>query len=740
MGEAPRSHKKERCPIQPTRLGSARITPGGAFPVASVGTWIVEYTVGRYGIDDGGAILICWPTADDGSEPQLDDPAATGYVTVCSTGDVRLLVRFQTDYWVRPWDRALIVKVRDGSLAEGDHITITLGDTSAGSPGWRLQSFPDRRRTFAVLVDAFGTKEFYWLPEEPHIEVVPGPAASVEVVLPSTATAGEEVAGRVRVRDSFGNPVRGPCGRAKIRSDGPGAAGLPAEVDVQVGVASFGPVRFAEPGVRRLRVRLGEMTGESNPAEVRRAEAGGHQLFWADMHGQTRETVGTGTVSEYFQFARDRALIDVCAWQGNDFQVTDDLWREVQEETAAFHQPGRFITYLGYEWSGLTPAGGDHNVIYLNDGEPIHRSSHWQVHDGSDASGDRYPIPELWREFRGRDDVLIISHVGGRHANLALADGEFPHLVEVHSHHGTFEWIADEAMRRGLTVGFVAQSDDHTGRPGLSAPLYPVARGFVTFDTPGGYTGVWAPELTREAVWRALKARHCFGTTGRRTILEFGAGEAMMGDVLPWQAETPLEFSARALADGAAIMDFEIRRGTEVAYRHRWPEDERSPWIRIQWSGVRVRSRVKNTDWDGRIAADGGRIEDFRPYALDQPGQGVRRVSDTELAVVSATSGDIDGVLLRVSDLRTRLTFESGPATVSVTAVEITPQPRVFRAGGVNQEVLVSRIDPDARERKIDVAWSDVPPASGRQAYWVRLVQTDGGMAWSSPIFVDTRG
>jgi hypothetical protein len=740
--DPPRPTRVQPCPVDAAWLGSATVDPGGAFAVATLGTRTVEHTVGRYGLDDGGQVMLCIPTADDACEPQFDDASGLGYVTVAAQrpsgepADARLQARYQRDFWVRPWDRAIVVKVRDGSLAEGDRLRIVLGDTSGGSPGWRLQSFPQREHLLPVLVDPFGTKEFHWLPAEPMIEIVPGPPARADVVLPTRAAAGEPVRGHVRFCDACWNPVRTAAGRARLTCGRP-VDGLPLEVDCADGITAFGPLTFPEPGVYRIEVAGAALRGVSNPVDVRPADEPERRVLWADMHGQTRETVGTGTVAEYFSYARDRALIDVCAWQGNDFQVTDALWREVQAETRRFHQPGRFVTFLGYEWSGLTPAGGDHNILYLRDDQPIHRSSHWQVHDGSDTSSDRYPIGELWRQFAGRDDVLAVGHVGGRYCNLALAEGGFPQLVEIHSHHGTFEWMAGEAIRRGLTVGFVAQSDDHTGRPGLSAPLHPVSRGFVTFDTFGGYTGIWADALTREAVWQALRARHCYATTGRRTLVELNAAGAMMGDVLRWSRSKPLPFRARVVADGAPLLDLELRRDLDVACRQRWPDDEAAPWIRVEWSGVRVRSRTKNADWDGRIRADGGRILEFRPYAFDQPGQGITRAGPAELAVISSTSGDVDGVMLRLDSPDARVTFESASATVSFRAEEITPEPRVFPAGGVNRQVRVSRTAPQVRAHEALLRWAEQSPAAGRHAYWLRAVQADGHMAWSSPLYVE---
>ena len=729
--------RNQPCPVDPEWLGAAGVSPQGRFPVSMLGTWTVTYRAGRYGVDDGGAILLT-ARIDDASTPQLDDPAATGYVTVATTGQVRLDTRYQPGFWVRPWSQAIVVTVRDGSLAEGDTVTITLGDTSGGSAGWRLQSFPERRHRFAVLVDAFGTGEFYPLPDQPAIEIVPGDAAAVEVILPSRVRAGEPVRGHVRVCDRHGNPVRGRGGRAAVSCDG-GADGLPAEVELDDGVTPFGPVTFRRPGVVRLTVSCRGMTGRSDPVEVCPGAKAPLALYWADMHGQTEETVGTGTVAEYFDFARRKALLDVAAWQGNDFQITDALWREVQRRTADAHEPGAFVTFLGYEWSGLTPAGGDHNILFLRDDAQIHRSSHWQIHDGSDASTDRYPITDLWREFRDRDDVLAVAHVGGRYANLDLAAGQFPNLVEIHSHHGTFEWLAEDAMRRGLCVGFVGQSDDHTGRPGLSAPLQPMSRTFVTFDVAGGYTGLFAEQLTREAVWRALKARHCYATTGRRILLDVRAAGAMMGDVVEWPCGKPLEVAIRAAGHGAAIWDLEVRRDDSVVHRHGWPGDETSPWLRIEWSGVRTRSRNKVANWSGRLVVPNAAIEEFIPYAFDQEGQGVVRIDRHTLGVVSTTSGDIDGVLLRLSSSASRLVFESASGTVEFPAGGALREPMSHDVGVVNQRVAVSRMRPELRSDDLSAAWSDTVDRPGRRAYWVKVVQADGHMAWSSPIFVDFR-
>src|SRR4029453_1544466 len=113
----------------------------------------------------------------------------------------------------------------------------------------------------------------------------------------------------------------------------------------------------------------------------------------------------------------------------------------------------------------------------------LHRSGHWQIYDRSDETEDRFPVTELYREFAGRDDVILIPHVGGRYADLQnFFDGSLMPLVEIASCWGVFEWFAGDAFEQGKIFGLSAGSDDHTARPGMShAP-----RGH--FATGGGLT------------------------------------------------------------------------------------------------------------------------------------------------------------------------------------------------------------------------------------------------------------
>lgn len=709
------------------QLGTVAIEPDGVFPVSTSGTWTLKYTVGELGIDDGGGIIVVQRPMADAEPLQCDRPDDNGYVTARTDGEAALRVSFQRRYWIRPCKDAIVVGVYDGSLSKGDEISITIGDRSQGGGGWAIQTFPETSHTFHLLVDAFGTREYYPIAQSPAIRIVPGPAVNIDAVVPSRCRPGDSINLKIRVTDAWHNPLDDFTGMVKVNTDQ-----WEKTFNLSRGVQDVGEIKFDTEGIHRLELACQEkkLSGQSNPILVFDEAA---NMFWADMHGQTEATVGTGTVEEYFTFARDKALIDICAWQGNDFQVTDELWQEVCRETKAFNEPEKFVTFLGYEWSGLTPAGGDHNVLYLKDDQPIHRSSHWQIHDGSSDDDDCYPLSALWETFDKRDDVMAIAHVGGRYANLDFWSEKFSGLIEVHSHHGTFEWLMREAIDRGLVFGVVGQSDDHSGRVGLSGPLRPLSRDFATFNVFGGLTGIYCERLDRKTIWQALRDRHCYATSGARMILDVRSEDAVMGDII--SRDGPMEIKAQAVGT-KPLLDLELYRDCEVIYRHHLAEDSTDNWIRIEWSGVRIRSRNKIADWPITIKVKGATISDYQPYGFRQIDENVAQPDPSRLKITSRTSGDIRGVFIKLSDPGATITFDSPHVCKDIQAEVLTNEPLSVDAGGVNLAVRFSIQTPDPRPMEASFTFRDDPPPSPKHAYWVKAVQIDGHTAWSSPIFL----
>jgi len=56
-----------------------------------------------------------------------------------------------------------------------------------------------------------------------------------------------------------------------------------------------------------------------------------------------------------------------------------------------------------------------------------------------------------------------------------------------------------------------------------------VRKGYPPTAYKPGLLGVWATELTREAIWYALFARRCYATTGARMVVAFTVNGHPMG-------------------------------------------------------------------------------------------------------------------------------------------------------------------------------------------------------------------
>ena len=720
--------------VEVPTYGWATIEPDGEVIAGSMGTWTLSYTVGYHGMDDSARILIARRLASNWGVPQFDRPGEAEYTTAWTSGQARLRLHWDTDVYVRPWKRALVVDVREGALWPGEVVKITFGDTTGGGPGSRAQTFREETYEFRVAVDPFGNGVFELVPDPPELRIIGGPAERLVVRAPSEVVVGEPFAVTVVAEDRFGNPSDGYQSTVELSIEGMGI-GLQRHTFrlAERGAHRFDGLVLPEPGVFRLAAREvpGELAATSNPI-VCAASPLPVRLFWGDIHGQTESTVGTGTVEEYLAFGRDVGALDVVSHCANDLRVTAEHWQETKEMVRQFHEPGRYVTFLAYEWSGPTPGGGDHNVYYLGDDGPLHRSSHGQVADKSDIDTDRYPISQLHDELRGRNDVTIIPHIGGRHANLDFYDPDHSPVIEIASVHGVFEWFAEDALQRGLRVGFICSSDDHSGRQGAA---YPTGTD-IHFGMRGGLVGIYARELTRKAVWDALWARRCYGTTGERIILRVSADGQPMGSDLTVRQPPAIEVEVLGTAPLETV---ELRRGTEVVYAHPLvlPLPDERPLLKVVWEGAERKWRKRPTTWHGSLRLEGGCILMAETFAFDSPDQGIVELDEGQVRWLSSTAGDPDGLFLDLDAPETaEVFFETGPATFSFLLSDLAEGPLVVEAGGLGRRVTAAWVPRGPRPTTASFAYQDEGLAPGIHAYWLRVIQRDGAMAWSSPIYV----
>ena len=707
------------------RLGKVRLDPPGPVVAGCFGTWTIELTVGSLGIDEGGTIKLAQRYASDWQRPQFDRPTEPGYTTVRTTGEAKLAPRFEWKGHVRPWMKCLTIDVYDGTLAPGDLVTIVLGDRSQGSPGIRAQTFVESRHELRLLVDPTNACVVERLPSSPVFPVVAGETVELVAIVPTRATVGEPVEVFVKGQDRWGNPT--PC---------PDALHLAWEGDGEVTIEGR-RLMFMAPGTGSVLASAGGLEGRSNPVTCH-ARPSVFGRYWGDLHAQTETTIGTGSDEEYFQFGREVARLDFTSHQGNDFQVTDQSWQKLQEVVHRFHEDGRFVVFPGYEWSGNTSGGGDRNVIYRAEGAPIFRSSHWQVPAvPEDDRSPAHPASVLFERLHrhvGADNAIVAAHVGGRYADVRqFHDADLCRLVEVASCWGVFEWLLWDALDAGQIVGVVCNSDGHKGRPGAEGP------GAGEFGIAGGLTCVLARELTRDAVFDALRERRCYGTTGPRIDLSFQVDRQPMGSLLEVDGDVTASASVEATGPIESLTLLRGRETVAVVHPPAFDDLASSRRIRARWEGARIRGRGRRVTWSGAICVEGTKIEQARTFAFDSAADGITEQTDREVRFRSQTTGDADGIDLWLDQTeRGRIAFDSPVGRCQANLEELAPQ-RTWSFGGMDMRVTIQRYPEQVTERALSLSSALSPPTGQRTPYLVKATQVDGHMAWSSPVYVTRR-
>ena len=739
----------------PVLYGHAQVNPQGCFEVRSYQTFTLTYTVGRFGLDDTGAIRVVFRAMGDTGRMQTNDPAGDNYVTASASNGVTLSVNYAgRGMSARPRWKSLTVNVSNGYMREGDTITIVFGDTSQGSNGLKLQTMVETDFEFKVLADVCAVGHFVPIPDTPTIDIVPGNPAIWKAVLPSLRRPGERFHFGLKSEDEWGNPT--PLASAKLQFKATlEVEGLPEIFDYPLGkrAVMFENLRVNEQGELRISVierDTGTILAESHPMLSRQGQISG---YWGDLHGQSGESIGIGTARSYFNFARDCAFLDLTSHQANDFQVNNKFWSYLNELSLEFLEDGRFVTFPGYEWSGNTAVGGDRNVYFRQEGRQIHRSSHALLPERGDLGTDAPDANMLFKKLLN-EDCVIYAHVGGRYADIAYAhDGRLERSMEIHSAWGTFEWMLTDGFALGHRSGVVCNSDGHKGRPGASYP------GASMFGAYGGLTCFLAEALTRDAIFDCLRRRHHYGTTGTRLYLDVHAelptdgkrydddpnifpeatfdrvSQVMMGDIVQ-TSDTELTLKVEVSAQGP-LERIEIRNGLQAIQTIRgFSQDDLGDRIRIVWSGAEYRGRGRETNWKGRAHFEGASIRRMEKInAWNHERTLARQGRDTVVfdAITTGNFGGFDVWLDDTSDARCHV--ETNLGSFDVPLSEIGMQDTVMDAGGLDRKIRAFRL-PEQNVKRSMSAEVKVPLSTGADnPIWVCVTTEDGFQAWSSPIY-----
>ena len=275
-----------------------------------------------------------------------------------------------------------------------------------------------------------------------------------------------------------------------------------------------------------------------------------YSLYYGNLHSHCNisdDATGplSGPPDEAFAYARDVANIDVLALTDHSHWMTASEYSWLQQEADNFTQNGVFVALAGQEHGSLSTsregAFGHCNIYEASVVIP-------QYIGGTDF---RYNLPGtyLWiannvDDTIGEQLVGAVNHpyegsgcgIWAQFANLAWdsTGDEAMELFEILNgmRSASYESEFFEALANGWHVGVLADQDNHEGMWGNQ----PNNNGNIPLN------GIWAPDLTKEDILRALAARRTFAMEVQpesdRWSLRFTADGNWMGSEYSTSADS----------------------------------------------------------------------------------------------------------------------------------------------------------------------------------------------------------
>ncbi len=488
----------------------------------------------------------------------------------------------------------------------------------------------------------------------------------------------------------------------------------------------------------------------------------GHTLFFGDIHNHNALGYGLGSLERSIEIARTH--LDFFAFTGHSswhdipkmeagreqfwldgFDRLHRAWPEVQKLTADANQSGNFVSFLGFEWH--SSQFGDQCIILPGDSHPLVTPQ------------DIYGLRAYCRQHGG----LMIPHhlayaTGHRGVNWEVFDPECSPVVEIISEHGCAETdvgpypyfnhsmggrvtanTAQAALDDGYVFGFVGSSDNHRGFPGAYGE---------------GLLGVWCEELSRDSLLSAIRARRTIALTGDRIKLWFSVDGQPMGARIRGKETASVQFEVEGrgeidtvdvIVNGQTVHRADGRR---VAQRS-MPGQVRFEWGWGPWADMTL-DRI--CDWEFSIEVQDGKLLTYWPCLQSGPFDEHRRHrferNDSSIKIQSYTGRrgsfrqnpnnsvvlELDGdqatqIVLKMSKpVELSRQFTIGALSESSAMIPTGPFPA--------ESCLLHRVQFQSDTKLAGDVEVELQGKKSNYVY-VRVHQTNGQMAWASPVFIE---
>jgi hypothetical protein len=301
---------------------------------------------------------------------------------------------------------------------------------------------------------------------------------------------------------------------------------------------------------------------------------GRFELLYGNLHRHSTISMCGSDFNQnqqfHYRFARDVTGESFTAVTDHAEDMVPYDWHESVKYAEVHDAPGSFVAFPAYEFTGSRQVYADYreddqgfghaHVIQREAGQkrrhiyqdetptiqallsavdpdvtmpiPHHPADMKFPWDWADYDEDVAPVVELYQDYRGASERPDDPH----HVELPQTDDSCHYVQSV--------------LGNGVHVGLTSSGDHYS----------------VSF------AGVYAEELTRDAIFEALRARRCFATTGAKIVLDFRADGHLMGSVLESDG-SPVTFEGRVESDGVVDSAVLVANGEVV---REWSPDDSS--------------------------------------------------------------------------------------------------------------------------------------------------------------------
>lgn len=491
-------------------------------------------------------------------------------------------------------------------------------------------------------------------------------------------------------------------------------------------------------------------------------------IYFGDLHNHCGISYGYGSLKNALTAAKQH--LDFCAVTGHalwpdmfernedtafiidfhkkGFEKLEKNWENIKACIAAANEDGKFVTLQSFEMH--SSQFGDHHILSPSDELRLVK-----------GNSPKEIISKITCEA-----IAIPHHIaytpGYRGINWEHFDQSMSPVVEIYSKHGCgLDDIACEpylhtmgpadgrnTARLGLVnggkFGFVGSTDHHAGYPGSYGD---------------GLTAVVAPELSRKAIWEAIKNRRTYAITGDRIKCDFSVNEEAFGRESETADNNNIVFEVEACD---FIEKAVVYKNFEAVHAIHFEDFKKSKFtsgrckVRVETGWGRKNQPYR---WNMSLSINKGKIKSiekcFRGRSVLAPREDksyLDDINEIENKVLCKHSDSVEWICTTFKNPTTRhsgtcsiifeleaepntiMEIEANGITKTILLSEILQRSESFHMHEYNSEAcLIHRAVP---ENMYKIETATIQKARPGDFFHGVIKQLNGQTAWLSPVFM----